>query len=97
VRPATPLICAFIDGQKHRFGVAPICRALSAHGIPITPRTYWARLSAAPSRRALWDLAVTEILAGICEPDADGPPSAGVPVRHGEDVGAPEPAGHPGG
>jgi putative transposase len=46
--------------------------ALSAHGIAIAPRTYWARLSAAPSKRQLWDTAVTEILAGIYEPDADG-------------------------
>jgi hypothetical protein len=28
VRPATPLICAFIDEQKDTYGVAPICRAL---------------------------------------------------------------------
>jgi putative transposase len=72
VRPATPLICAFIDAHKERFGVAPICRALAAHGIQIAPRTYWAHLSAAPSRRALWDAAITEILAGIYEPDQDG-------------------------
>jgi putative transposase len=72
VRPATPLICAFIDTEKDRFGVAPICRALSAHGIPIASRTYWARLSAAPSKRQLWDTAVTEILAGIYEPDHNG-------------------------
>jgi putative transposase len=72
VRPATPLICAFIDAQKERFGVAPICRALAAHGIQIAPRTYWAQLSAGPSRRALWDAAITEILAGIYEPGQDG-------------------------
>jgi transposase InsO family protein len=50
----------------------PICRALSAHGVPIAPRTYWARRSRPPSRRALADAAVTEILAGIYEPDARG-------------------------
>jgi transposase InsO family protein len=66
------LICAFIDEQRHRFGVAPICRALTGHGIAIAPRTYWARLAAAPSKRQLWDTAVTEILAGIYEPGADG-------------------------
>jgi len=70
VRPATPLICAFIDTGRERFGVAPICRALTAHGVPIAPRTYWARLSAVPSKRQLWDTAVTEILAGIYEPGA---------------------------
>ena len=50
----------------------PICRALSAHGIKIAPRTYWARRSRPPSRRALADARITEILAGIYEPDARG-------------------------
>ena len=50
----------------------PICRALSAHGIKIAPRTYWARRSRPPSRRAVADAVLTEILAGICEPDARG-------------------------
>jgi hypothetical protein len=50
----------------------PICRALSAHGVPIAPRTYWARRSRPVSRRALADAAVTEILAGIYEPDERG-------------------------
>ena len=50
----------------------PICRALSAHGIKIAPGTYWARAARPPSRRALADARITEILAGICEPDARG-------------------------
>ena len=50
----------------------PICRALSAHGLQIAPRTYWARRSRPPSRRALTDAALTEILAGIYEPDERG-------------------------
>ena len=37
-----------------------------------SPRTYWAHRSAAPSKRALWDTTITEILAGYYEPDADG-------------------------
>jgi hypothetical protein len=40
VRPATALICQFIDQKKQEFGVAPICRVLSEHGIQIAPRTY---------------------------------------------------------
>jgi putative transposase len=52
--------------------VPPICRALSAHGIAIAPRTYWSRQSAVLGKRALWDTVVTEILAGIYEPDAHG-------------------------
>lgn len=50
----------------------PICRVLSAHGIKIAPRTYWARARRPPSRRALADARITEILAGIYEPDARG-------------------------
>jgi putative transposase len=62
------VICQFIDAHKARFGVAPICRALSAHGVQIAPRTYWASGSRPPSKRALWDTVVTEVLAGIYEP-----------------------------
>jgi putative transposase len=72
VRPATPLICAFIDEHKERFGVVPICHALAIQGVAIAPRTYWAHRSSAPSKRALWDTTITEILAGYYEPDADG-------------------------
>ena len=72
MRPATPLICAFIDAHREQFGVVPICRALAVHGVQIAPRTYWAHRSAAPSKRALWDTTITEILAGYYEPDADG-------------------------
>lgn len=66
------MICAFIDAEKDRFGVVPICRALSAHGIQIAPRTFWAHRSAAAGKRQLWDTAMTEILAGIYEPDEHG-------------------------
>jgi putative transposase len=66
------LICQFIDAHRDRFGVVPICRALSQHGVPIAPRTYWARKTRPPSRRAVRDAALTEILAGIYEPGSDG-------------------------
>jgi putative transposase len=72
VRPATSLICAFIDTHREEFGVVPICRALGVHGVQIAPRTYWAHRSSAPSKRALWDTTITEILAGIYEPDEKG-------------------------
>lgn len=66
------MICRFVAGHKARFGVAPICRALSAHGCPIAPRTYYAWTSRGPSKRALWDTTVTELLAGYYEPGPDG-------------------------
>jgi putative transposase len=72
VRPATPLIVQFIDENRDRFGVVPICRALEVHGVAIAPRTYWAHRSAAPSKRELWDTTITEILAGVYEPDEMG-------------------------
>ena len=58
------MICAFIAEYRARFGVAPICRVLTAHGVQIAPRTSYAWLSRPPSKRALWDTAVTEILTG---------------------------------
>jgi len=72
VRPATPLICQFIDEHREEFGVVPICRALAVHGVQIAPRTYWAHRLAAPSKRALWDTTIIEILGGYYEPDAGG-------------------------
>ena len=42
-----------------------VCRALSLHGMQIAPRTYWAYRSSAPSKRELWDAAVTEILGAV--------------------------------
>ena len=72
MRPATPLICEFIDEHREKFGVVPICRALGVHAVQIAPRSYWARRLAAPSKRALWDTTISEILAGDYEPGADG-------------------------
>ncbi|TDO44464.1 integrase-like protein [Kribbella sp. VKM Ac-2571] len=66
------MICRFIAEHRARFGVAPICAALSAHGCQIAPRTYYAWARRAPSKRGLWELAVTEVLAGYYEPDEHG-------------------------
>jgi putative transposase len=66
------LICEFITERRQEFGVAPICRALTFLGVPIAPRTYWAHVGRAPSKRALWDLSITEILGGFYEPDGRG-------------------------
>ncbi len=66
------MICEFITAYRERFGVAPICRALSAHGVKIAPRTYWAHVSRPPSKRAMWDMAITEILASYYQPAGDG-------------------------
>jgi putative transposase len=46
---------AFIDAHRHRFGVEPMCRVLTEHGVAIAPSTYYAAKSRRPSRRALAD------------------------------------------
>lgn len=66
------MICAFVAEHRARFGVAPICRVLTEHGCQIAPRTFYAWVSRAPSKRALSDLALTGVLAGYYEPDEDG-------------------------
>jgi putative transposase len=35
----------FIDEHRARFGVQPMCRVLSQHGVPIAPSTYYAAKS----------------------------------------------------
>ena len=79
-----------------RFGVVPICRALAVHGVQIAPRTYWAHRSAAPSKRALWDATITEILAASTSPTP--PANARRSGLYGSlKMWATCPPGHPGG
>lgn len=49
------MIVAYIDSYKDRFGVEPICRVLTEHGIPIAPSTYYARTSCGRVSQADWD------------------------------------------
>ena len=44
------MIC-FIDEVRERFGVEPVCRVLSGHGVRIAPRTYYAAKVRPPSTR----------------------------------------------
>lgn len=66
------MICAFIASVAARFGVVPACRALSGHGVSISPRTFHARRSRPPAPRAVRDAWLTQLLAGIFEPDSRG-------------------------
>ena len=50
---------AFIDDHKDRFGVEPICRVLSGHGVKIAPSTYYAVKTRPPSARQVRDAALT--------------------------------------
>ncbi|WP_219419934.1 IS3 family transposase [Pseudonocardia nigra] len=52
----------FIDDHRGRFGVEPICRVLTEHGVPIAPFGYCAARVRPPSARAVRDERVlTEI------------------------------------
>jgi putative transposase len=52
----------YIDQHKDRFGVEPICAALRAEGIAVAPSGYYAHKQRPPSRRALSDAAVGEVI-----------------------------------
>lgn len=65
-------MCEFIAEHRARFPIAAMCRALTARGVKISARTFHAWVKRAPSKRALWDTALTEILARYYEPDENG-------------------------
>jgi putative transposase len=52
------VVIAFIDDHRDRFGVAPICRVLTEHGVPIASNSYYANKSRAPSARSVRDARV---------------------------------------
>jgi putative transposase len=45
---------------------------LKVHDVQIAPRTFYAWRSRGPSRRALWDTTITELLASYYEPNEQG-------------------------
>ncbi|MFI2431124.1 IS3 family transposase [Streptomyces sp. NPDC018693] len=67
-RPAVQALVAFIDEFKQVFGVEPICRVLSDHGLKIATSTYYAAKNRAPSARAVRD---AELRAHISRVHAD--------------------------
>jgi putative transposase len=46
---------AFIDAHRERFGVEPMCRVLTEHGVAIAPSTFYAAKTRPPSARTLRD------------------------------------------
>jgi len=59
------VICDYIDHYRDRFGVEPICRVLSAHGVKIAPSTYYAR-RARPVSDADWaDAQLVNVIVDI--------------------------------
>jgi len=55
----------FIADHKARFGVEPICRVLTEHGVPIAPSTYYDAVARGPSVRAVRDERLKEAIARV--------------------------------
>lgn len=62
------MIVDYIDAHRGRFGVEPICRVLTEHGMKIAPSTYYAAHSRPPSARAVRD---EQLLGEIVRAHAD--------------------------
>ncbi len=61
------MVTVFIDGHRERFGVAPICRVLTARGVKIAPETYSARRRRPACARAVRDERVAAAVRGVHE------------------------------
>jgi transposase InsO family protein len=59
------VIVVYIDAYRSRFGVEPICRVLSEHGMRIAPSTYYAAQHARVSPAALADAYRTNALVDL--------------------------------
>lgn len=54
-RPAVEALVAFIDTHRQVFGVEPICRVLTGHGLKIATSTHYATKNRTPSARSVRD------------------------------------------
>ena len=59
------MIVAYIDGHKDRFGVAPICRVLTEHGMKIAPSTYYASVKERVSTADLVDAYLADAVVSL--------------------------------
>jgi hypothetical protein len=59
------VIVDYITAFKDRFGVEPICRVLSEHGMPIAPSTYYERCKAPVPAAALADAHAANTLVDL--------------------------------
>jgi putative transposase len=62
---STPVLVAYIDEHRERFGVAPICQVLTHAGTKIAPSTYYATKTRPASARAVTDAAVSEVIRSV--------------------------------
>ena len=64
------MVVGFVDDHRNRFGVEPICRVLTQHGIKIAPNSYYAHRRRAACARAVRDERVlAEITRVFHDPD----------------------------
>src|SRR4051812_16040359 len=61
-----------IESHRQRFGIEPMCRVLTEHGVPIAPSTFYAARSRPPSARAIHDAQVLIEIRRIHGDDAIG-------------------------
>ncbi|WP_462202521.1 IS3 family transposase, partial [Frankia sp. CcWB3] len=54
-RPPAPVVHDYIDQNKQKFGVEPICAVLKDAGVQVAPSTYYAAGKRPPSARAVTD------------------------------------------
>jgi putative transposase len=59
------LVIQLIDEHRERFGVEPMCRVLSEHGLHVAPSTFYAAKSRPPSKRAVTDAELLEKIQAI--------------------------------
>jgi putative transposase len=62
---STPVMVAFIDSVRERFGVEPVCHVLSQFVCKIAPGTYYAAKKRPPSAREKRDEKIKEVLLSI--------------------------------
>jgi putative transposase len=72
------VVAAFIDEHRDQFGVEPICRVLTAHGVKTAASTYYAHHSRPPSARSLRDEQLGEQIERIFHDRRRGRGLAGV-------------------
>jgi putative transposase len=58
------LIVTFVDQHKEEYGVEPICEQLTELGCKFAPWTYYEAFGRQPSKRAVRDETLKEVIAG---------------------------------
>jgi hypothetical protein len=64
-RPPTQVVVDYIRAHKDRFGVEPICRVLTEHGVTIAPSTYYLRVTCPVSAAELADAYAANALVDL--------------------------------